>query len=68
MFGFECLWQVMISSKSPFKSMAFSYDHADVIDIVGTTKITISIKGGLTKTHVKFIKKDCLLWLEFFLL
>ncbi len=48
--------------------MAFSYDHADVIDIVGTTKITISIKGGLTKTHVKFIKKDCLLWLEFFLL
>jgi hypothetical protein len=65
--GFECLWQFMISFKSLFKSVAFSYRHTDVIDIVGTTTITISIRGGLTKTHVKFIKKCCFLWLESFL-
>jgi hypothetical protein len=49
----------LISSTSPFKSMAFSYLHANVIDIVGTTIITINIKGGLIKTHVEFIKKNC---------
>jgi hypothetical protein len=37
--------------------MAFSYLHANVIDIVGTTIIIISIKGGFIKTHVEFIKK-----------
>jgi hypothetical protein len=37
--------------------VAFSYFHVDIINIVGTTTITISIKGGLIKTHVEFIKK-----------
>ncbi len=46
--------------------MAFSYLHANVIDIVGTTIITINIKGGLIKTHVEFIKKNCFLRLENF--
>jgi hypothetical protein len=32
-----------ISSTSPFKFVAFSYLHADVIDIVGTIIITVSI-------------------------
>jgi hypothetical protein len=54
---FECLWQLMISSKSFSKYVAFSYCHANVIDIMGTTTITINIRGGFTKTHVKFIKK-----------
>jgi hypothetical protein len=55
-----------ISSTSPFKYVAFSYLHANVIDIVGTTIIIISIKGGLIKTHVDFIKKSCFLRLENF--
>ncbi len=44
--------------------MGFSYLHANPIDTIGTTTITISIKGNLTKTHVEFIKKCCFLWLE----
>jgi hypothetical protein len=54
-----------ISSTSPSKFVVFSYPHAYVIDIVGTTIIAISIKRGLIKTHVEFIKKGCFLWLEF---
>ncbi len=45
-----------ISSISLFNYVAFSYLHANVIDIVGTTIITVIIKGGLIKTHVEFIK------------
>ncbi len=41
--------------------MAFSYLHANVIDTVGTTIITVIIKGGLIKTHIEFIKKVCFL-------
>jgi len=55
-----------ISSTSPFKLMAFSYLHVDVIDIVRTTTITVNIKGGLIKTHSKFIKKGSFLRLKFF--
>ncbi len=46
--------------------MAFSYLHVDVIDIVRTTTITVNIKGGLIKTHSKFIKKGSFLRLKFF--
>jgi hypothetical protein len=46
-----------IPSTSPFKFVTFSYLHANVIDIVGTTTTTINIKGGLIKTHVEFIFK-----------
>jgi hypothetical protein len=42
-----------ISCTSPFKSMAFSYLHANVIDIVGTITITISIKGSLGKSAIQ---------------
>jgi hypothetical protein len=61
---FECLVldvydNSSISSTSSFKSMTFSYLHANVIDTMGTTIITVSIKGGLIKTHVEFIKKKC---------
>jgi hypothetical protein len=56
MFGFE---SSSISSTSPLKFLAFSYLHAYVINNVGTTIITINIKGGLIKTHVEFIKKGC---------
>jgi hypothetical protein len=59
---FECLvlnvyGNLLISSTFPSKFVAFPYLHADVIVIMGTTTITISIKGGLIKTHAKFIKK-----------
>jgi hypothetical protein len=37
--------------------MVFSYLHANVIIIMGTTTIIVNIKGGLNKTHAKFIKK-----------
>ncbi len=45
-----------ISSTSPSKFVVISYFHVDVIDIMGTTTITVNIRGGLIKTHVKFIK------------
>jgi len=59
---FECLVldvydNSSISSTSSFKSMAFPYLHADVIDTMGTTTITVSIRGGLIKTYVEFINK-----------
>ncbi len=60
-FVFECLCNSSISSTSHSKSMASSYVHADVIYIVGTTIITINIKGGLIKTHVEFMKKGPML-------
>jgi hypothetical protein len=45
----------------PFGSLAkfvvYSYLHANVIDYVGTTTITINIKGTLIKTHFELIKK-----------
>jgi hypothetical protein len=46
-----------ISSTSPFKYVYFSYFHVDVIDIVGTTTIIVTIRRGLIKTHDKFTKK-----------
>jgi hypothetical protein len=46
--------------------VVISYLHVDVIDIMGTTTITVNIKGGLIKTHVKFTKKCCFLRLEIF--
>jgi hypothetical protein len=49
------------------ESVAFSYCRANVIDTMGTTTIIINIRGSLIKTHVKFIKNGCFLWLEFFL-
>jgi len=42
-----------ISCTSPFKSMTFSYLHANVIDTMGTITITISIKGGLGKFAIQ---------------
>jgi hypothetical protein len=33
---------------------------------MGTTTIIVNIKGGLIKTHAKFIKKGCFLRLENF--
>jgi hypothetical protein len=57
MFGFDYLWQLVHLSTSPFKYVAFSYLHANVIDIVGTIIITASIIRGLIKTHVEFINK-----------
>jgi hypothetical protein len=53
-----------ISSTFPFKYVTFSYLHVDVIDIVSTTTITISIRRGLIKTHVEFIKKGHFLQLK----
>jgi hypothetical protein len=44
--------------------MVFSYLHVDVINNLGTTIITISIKTSLIKTHVEFIKQCCFLRLE----
>jgi hypothetical protein len=57
---FECLvlnvyGNSSISFTSPFKSIVFSCLHADVINNVGTTTVTVNIRGGLIKTHVKFI-------------
>jgi hypothetical protein len=46
-----------ISSTSPSKSMAFSYLHANVIDIVDTTAITINIRGGLITNTCRVHKK-----------
>jgi hypothetical protein len=68
---FECLVlnvysNLSTSSTSTFKYVAFSYLHANFINIVGTTTITIIIKGGLIKTHAKFIKKGCFLQFENF--
>jgi hypothetical protein len=59
---FECFvlnvyGNLSISSTSLFKFVAFSYLHANVIDTMGTTIITVNIRAGLIKTHVKFIKK-----------
>jgi hypothetical protein len=59
---FECLVLTIYGNSSILsiflsKSVAFSYLHANVIDTMGTTTITISIKGVLIKTHVEFIKK-----------
>jgi hypothetical protein len=54
---FECLWQSSILSIFISKFVAFSYLYANVIDTMGTTTITVSIKGGLIKTHAEFIKK-----------
>jgi hypothetical protein len=51
---------------SPAKFVVYSYLHADVIDYVGTTTITINIKGVLIKTHFELIKKINFLWLEDF--
>jgi hypothetical protein len=58
---FECLalnvyGNSSISSTSPSKFVVISYFHVNVIDIMGTTTITVNIRGGLIKTHVKFIK------------
>jgi hypothetical protein len=47
--------------------VAFSYLHANVIDIMGTTTITISIIGGLIKAHAEFIKKMLFSTVEKFL-
>jgi hypothetical protein len=55
-----------ISSTSLSKSVVFSYLHANVIDNVGTTTIIVSIRGGLIKTHVEFIKQCCFLQSENF--
>jgi len=55
-----------ISSTFPSKYMVFSYLHANVIIIMGTTTIIANIKGGLNKTHAKFILKNGFLWLENF--
>jgi hypothetical protein len=68
---FECLVlnvydNLSISSTSLSKFVVFSYLHANIIDNVGTTTIIISIRGGLIKTHVEFIKKCCFLQLEKF--
>jgi hypothetical protein len=68
---FECLvlnvyGNSLISSTSPCKFVVFSYFHADVIVIMGTTTITINIKGGLIKTHAKFIKKRFFLTIGIF--
>lgn len=48
------------------KSIVYSYLHVDVIDYVGTTTTTVSIKGALIKTHFELLKKINLLWLEDF--
>jgi hypothetical protein len=53
-------------SKSPTKSITYSYLHVDVIDFVGTTTITINIKGVLMETHSKLIKKGYFTISEFF--
>ncbi len=68
---FNCLvvnvyGNLSISCTSPSKYMASAYLHAYVIDIVGTSTITFSIRRSLIKTHVEFIKKSCFLWLENF--
>jgi hypothetical protein len=57
---------LLILSTPPYKFVAFSYLHVDVIDTMGTTTITVNIRGGLIKTHVEFIKKGCFLQLEIF--
>jgi hypothetical protein len=51
--GLNVYDNLSISCTSPFKSMAFSYLHPNVIDTVGTITITISIKGGLGKFAIQ---------------
>jgi hypothetical protein len=68
---FECLvltiyGNSLILSTFLSKSMAFSYLHSNFIDIMGTTTITVNIKGGLIETHAEFIKKGSFLQLENF--
>ncbi len=59
---FECLvLNVYGNSSISSTSMVFSYLHADVINIVGTTTFIVNIRGSLIETHVEFIKKNCFL-------
>lgn len=51
-------------SRSSIKIITYFYIHANVIDYVGTTTITINIQGTLIKTHSELIKKNIFLWLE----
>jgi hypothetical protein len=66
MFGFELFMATCPFHLHLFLNLCFLYLHADVIDIVGTTTITVSIRGSLIKTHVEFIKKGCFLRLKNF--
>ncbi len=53
-------------SRSSTKLITYFYLHANVIDYVGTTTITINIKGTLLKTHFELIKKGNFLRLQIF--
>jgi len=53
-------------SRSSTKIITYFYLHANVIDYVGTTTITINIKGTLINTHFELIKKGKFFQLEKF--
>jgi hypothetical protein len=58
MFVFNCLiLSVYGNSSLSLGPQSKLYLHANVIDYVGTTTITINIKGTLMKTHFELIKK-----------
>ena len=42
---------------SPSKSSTHWFFYADVTNIVGTTTITVIVKGNLVKTHVNKLKR-----------
>ena len=49
---------------SPSKSSTHWFLHADVTDTVGTTTITVHVKGNLVKMHVDKLKRGKFLQLE----
>jgi len=57
---------VIFLSRSSTKIITYFYLHANVIDYVGTTTITINIKGTLINTHFELIKKGKFFQLEIF--
>ena len=64
---FECfVLSCYGSSMSPSKSPTHWFFHADVTDTVGTTTITVTVKGNLVKTHVDKLKRGKFLRLENF--
>ena len=56
--GFECfVLSSYGSTMSPSKSPTHWFFHADVTDTIGTTTITVTVKGNFVKTHVDKLKR-----------
>ena len=64
---FECfVLSCYGSTMSPSKSPTHWFLHVDIMDIVGTTTITVTVKGNLVKTHVDTLKRGKFLRMENF--